>query len=829
PRVDALTRAAARLLHVPIVLVALVDEHRQWFKSTVGCFSPGDQTSRDVAFCAHAILEPQQLLVVEDASKDPRFCDNPLVTEHPGIRFYAGAPLLDDAGLPLGIFCIIDTVPRQISADDLETLRDLAAAVSSTLELHRSVVDLREAAEHHRAAVELSPHLQWSASPEGQNLEFSSHTAALMGFSPEEMLGSGWQKALHPDDLAGARQRWATSLRTGEIYESEHRLSVIDGTYRWFRAHAAPRRDSDGRIVRWYGVSEDNHDRKLTELALRESEEHYRFAMEASPQVPWTARPDGLIEEVSPRLSELTGLSRDAILARGWAQFTHPDDQPEIWQCWARSAKTGDPFDVEYRIRVADGRYRWFHVRAYARRDGSARILRWYGTAEDITMRREDQARIMHLAHHDALTGLANRVLYRERVEQVLAEVAQGERLALLCVDLDNFKAVNDTLGHAMGDTLLRLVAQRLRSCVRATDLVCRFGGDEFVILQTGVDQPDCAGVLATRLVETISAPYELNGNAVVIGATVGVAVSPDHGTDAEKLFQKADAALCRGKRDGRGSVRFFEPELDDKLEAKQALRLDLRHALERDELEVFYQPLVDTRSGRITSCEALLRWHHPRQGLVPPDLFIPLAEETGMIGPIGDWVLIQACRDAASWPADIKVAVNLSPVQFREVQLAKRVTAILDGTGLSADRLELEITESVLLAGSDANLVTLRALRDLGVGVALDDFGTGYSSLACLHELPIDCVKIDRSFVAEVQSGRHHRAVIKATVMVAKTLGLAVVAEGVETKCQHQLLRRLGCTHAQGFLLGRPISGAQLLGLVDQCRRAFTAHSEVL
>ncbi len=209
------------------------------------------------------------------------------------------------------------------------------------------------------------------------------------------------------------------------------------------------------------------------------------------------------------------------------------------------------------------------------------------------------------------------------------------------------------------------------------------------------------------------------------------MALSPDHGVDAEKLFQKADAALCRGKRDGRGSVRFFEPELDDKLEAKQALKLDLRHALERDELEVFYQPLVDTRSGRVTSCEALLRWHHPRQGMVPPDLFIPLAEETGMIGPIGDWVLIQACRDAAAWPANIKVAVNLSPVQFREVELVKRVTAILDGTGLSPDRLELEITESVLLAGSDANLVTLRALRDLGVGVALDDFGTGYSSLS--------------------------------------------------------------------------------------------------
>ena len=251
PRVDALTRAAARLLHVPIVLVALVDEHRQWFKSTVGCFLPGDQTSRDVAFCAHAMLEPQQLLVVEDASKDPRFCDNPLVTDHPGIRFYAGAPLLDGAGLPLGIFCIIDTVPRQISAEDLETLRDLATAVNSTLELHRSVVDLREAAEHRQAAVELSPHLQWSASPEGQNLEFSSHTATLTGFHPEEMLGSGWQRALHPDDLAGAQQRWATSLRTGEIYESEHRLRIIDGTYRWFRAYAAPRRDPCGRIVRW--------------------------------------------------------------------------------------------------------------------------------------------------------------------------------------------------------------------------------------------------------------------------------------------------------------------------------------------------------------------------------------------------------------------------------------------------------------------------------------------------------------------------------------------------------------------------------------------------
>ncbi|MGI3784383.1 MAG: sensor domain-containing phosphodiesterase, partial [Janthinobacterium lividum] len=605
--------------------MSLVDEHRQWFKSTVGCFSPGHETSRDVAFCAHALLEPRQLLVVEDASKDPRFCDNPLVTDYPGIRFYAGAPLLDNVGLPLGILCIVDTAPRQISAEDLETLGDLAAAVSSTLELHRSLVDLREAVEHHRAAVELSPHLQWSASPEGQNLEFSSHIMEIAGLRPEEMLGFNWQKALHPDELSDAQQRWATSLRTGETYESEHRIRVIDGTYRWFRAYAAPRLDVGGRIVRWYGVSEDIHDRKLIELALRESEEHYRFAMEASPQIPWTASPNGQLEEVSLRLTELTGLSRAAILAAGWAQFTHPEDQPEVWRRWARSAGSGDPFDVEYRIRVADGTYRWFHVRAFARRDALRRIVRWYGTAEDITTRREDQSRIIHLAHHDALTGLANRVLYRDCMEQALAQVAQGQRLALLCVDLDNFKAVNDTLGHAMGDTLLQLVALRLRSCVRATDLVCRFGGDEFVIIQAGLEQPECAVVLANCLVEAISAPYDLNGNSVVIGATVGMAVSPDHGTGAEKLFQKADAALCRGKKDGRGSVRFFEPELDDRLEARQALILDLRHALERDELEVFYQPLVDARSGRVTSCEALLRWHHPYQGMVPPDQFIPL------------------------------------------------------------------------------------------------------------------------------------------------------------------------------------------------------------
>ena len=367
--------------------------------------------------------------------------------------------------------------------------------------------------------------------------------------------------------------------------------------------------------------------------------------------------------------------------------------------------------------------------------------------AVDITERRRAEARIAFMAHHDALTGLPNRVLFRERMEEALLWMHRGESAAVLCLDLDDFKTVNDTLGHPVGDRLLQLVGERLQNAVRETDTVARLGGDEFAVLQS-VDDAEDAGLLAARLIGIISAPYEVDGQALSVGVSIGIAVGPGDGDDCDRLLKSADMALYRAKAEGRGAYCFFEAEMDARLQARRRLEIDLRAALAADALEVHYQPLVQLGSGEVAGFEALVRWNHAERGNVPPIDFIHLAEETGLIAPLGAFVLRRACMEAASWPDHIKIAVNLSPLQFRAGTLFEQVREALEAARLKPERLELEITESLLLEKSDQVLATLHALRALGVRISMDDFGTGYSSLSYLRSFPFDKIKIDRSFV---------------------------------------------------------------------------------
>ncbi|WP_165982833.1 putative bifunctional diguanylate cyclase/phosphodiesterase [Dankookia rubra] len=444
----------------------------------------------------------------------------------------------------------------------------------------------------------------------------------------------------------------------------------------------------------------------------------------------------------------------------------------------------------------------------------------WVATYEDITERRRAEAQIAYMAHHDALSGLPNRILFRDRLEQELRRLeSQGGWLAVLCLDLDNFKNVNDTLGHPAGDLLLQVVAQRLRGCVRDGEMVARLSGDEFAVLQPTPDQPLAAQALAERLVRALSAPYEIDGHRVVISASVGAALAPADGHDADDLLKKADVALYRAKADGRSCSRFFAPEMEAQLQARLAMEADLRDVLEKRQLELFYQPLFDLQEGRIRGFEALLRWRHPERGLVPPDQFIPVAETTGLIVPIGEWVLQQACADAAGWPSDLKVAVNLSPLQFTSPQLSTAVSNALVTTGLAANRLELEVTESVLLQDSGVVLALLHELRGMGLQIALDDFGTGYSSLSYLRSFPFDKLKIDQSFVRGLTGGAGGVAIVDAIVALASSLGMTTTAEGVETIEQLDQIRRAGCTMAQGYYLGRPRPAANVLADLKSTR----------
>jgi diguanylate cyclase (GGDEF)-like protein len=439
----------------------------------------------------------------------------------------------------------------------------------------------------------------------------------------------------------------------------------------------------------------------------------------------------------------------------------------------------------------------------------------WVSTHEDITERRHAEATLAFTARHDALTKLANRMLFQERLVAAIAKTRDGTHCALLCLDLDCFKVINDTLGHPVGDGLLCAVADRLSAVVRDGDTVARLGGDEFAIIQADLTSPGDAEVLADRIIAALGQPYEVDGHRIVAGVSMGISTGPTDGTSSDTLLCNADIALYLAKTEGGGAYRFFAPEMQAPIQARRAVDLDLRSALSAEAFELYYQPILDLQSGRVTGFEALIRWHHPVRGLISPADFIPVAEETGLIIPIGEWVLRQACQEAVNWPRDIEIAVNLSPVQFKSARLLEGVREALAVSGLDPRRLELEITETVLLQNSEATLTLLHQLRALGIHIALDDFGTGYSSLSYLRSFPFDKIKIDRSFIRDVDTNKDSAVIVGAIVDLARGLGMTTVAEGVETQRQLATSRRQRCTKVQGYLFSRPVPAREVPALI--------------
>jgi diguanylate cyclase (GGDEF)-like protein/PAS domain S-box-containing protein len=819
----------------------------------------------------------------------------------------------------------------------------IIAVVQDITARKRAEAALRESEDHHRHAVELNPHIPWTADPDGRIVEVTPRGSVVLGVPLEALAGEGWLDLVHPEDRHVTESAWSDVLRSGAPLDMEFRFRQADGGYRWVRSRAAARRDAQGRIIRWYGTLEDVHDRRLArvalveseaafrllfhrnpapmwvydretlrflevndaaeqvygwsreaflsmtildirpaedrervrrsaaqpqssrrvsgpwrhrnaagqerlvdlisypidfagraatlvtawdvtdrlraEAALRESEENYRYTIELSPQIPWVANADGQIVTISPAWAQLGGLPHEGMLGMGWLAAVHPEDMPKVEACWHRSVSTGEPLDVEGRCRLTDGSYRWFRSRAAARRDQAGRIIRWYGTAEDIHEHKLAEQQIAYMAYHDPLTELANRRLFHQELRQALTSLRPDEHLALHCIDLDQFKGVNDTLGHAAGDVLLRQAAARLRHCAPEGTLVARLGGDEFAMIQTGLRSAEEAAALALRIIEVLAQDYRIDEQQAVAGASIGIALVSQKGIAPEEVVRKADIALYQAKAEGRATFRFFEPAMGESVQRRQELKGGLRTALDRGELALHFQPQIGIRDGAVTCFEALLRWRHPEQGMIPPSEFIPIAEESGLIVRLGEWALRTACQEAIRWPDAIRVAVNLSPVQFRNPGLLQAVAGALADSGLAPGRLELEITESVLLQDDQANLTTLRKLSALGLRIALDDFGTGFSSLGYLLRFPFDKIKIDRSFVMGLPDRRESEAVIGAIVSMSRSLGISVTAEGVETAEQLEALRRLGCEHAQGYLASRPVPPAEVAGLIGQWR----------
>jgi diguanylate cyclase (GGDEF)-like protein/PAS domain S-box-containing protein len=489
---------------------------------------------------------------------------------------------------------------------------------------------------------------------------------------------------------------------------------------------------------------------------------------------------------------------------------------------------TGDRSNDEQTART------WKHVRA----DGALIDLAIYSrqlvygdqpaillALMDITERKRAEARLAFMAQHDGLTGLPNRTLLRQQMDDLLLHTRRSaKKVAVMVLGLDNFKAVNDTLGHGIGDELLRGVAKRLRAMLREEDVLARLNSDEFAIIQSGVTRPEDAVLLARRLLEGIGDPYLLDGQPVVIGASIGIAVQPGDGDESDKLLKNADMALSRAKNDFRGTFSFFEAEMDARAQTRRKIEIELRDAIGNDLLRPYYQPLIDLATGRITGFEALVRWPHPERGMISPGEFIPVAEETGLINAVGGLMLRRACMDAARWPDDVRVAVNLSPLQFRVDNLLSTVMDTLKQTGLAATRLELEITETLVLEKSSQVLATLHALRSLGVRISMDDFGTGYSSLSYLRSFPFDKIKIDQSFVRDLGSDRDAQAIVRSIVSLGKGLGVTITAEGVETEAELSCLRNEGCHEGQGFLFSRARPNAEIVSLLKAQRAALVA-----
>jgi diguanylate cyclase (GGDEF)-like protein len=629
----------------------------------------------------------------------------------------------------------------------------------------------------------------------------------------EDTLRTCVQRGQYPDAL-GREEEWIAERLAGHARaENNHEQRLPNG--RWARVEE--RRTDDGGSI---GVRID-----ITELKQREQElqaQNLRFdtALNNMSQGLSMFDAEQRLVVCNERYTRLYGLPPE--LTRPGTTFQQILDHRIANRLYAVASQEdhahellstiGDNLPLIRVVEFTDGRA--IVVKRQPMAGGG-----WVATHEDITEQRRTEARIAHMAHHDGLTDLANRVLLRERLEETLERRPRDAEVAVLCMDLDRFKDVNDTLGHPMGDALLKAVAQRLRGCVRDSDIVARIGGDEFAILQSAVSQPANATALARRIIDAISLPYELEGHQVVLGTSVGIAVAPGDGTEPDQLVKNADLALYRAKGDGRGTYRFFEPGMDEAAQARRKLELDLRSALSTGAFELYYQPLVDLDRNEVSSFEALLRWNHPEQGLICPDAFIPLAEETGLIVPIGEWVLRQACAEAAGWPEQIKVAVNLSAVQFNAGNLVELVFSALSASRLAAHRLELEITETAFLENSESAFATLHRLRAMGVGISLDDFGIGYSSLSYLRQFPFSKIKIDRSFIRDMGTDRQSVAIIQAVIGLGASLDMATVAEGVETRDELDCLRAFGCTEVQGYYLSPPRPASEVAQLLATIR----------
>jgi diguanylate cyclase (GGDEF)-like protein/PAS domain S-box-containing protein len=638
----------------------------------------------------------------------------------------------------------------------------------------------------------------------------------IVGYPREELIGRNGEFLLaYPADVELMRAK-IRSRERGLSDQYSVRVRRKDGTVIWLEIGGAPVFDAQGRVVGSIGVHNDVTERRMAEQALRESEARYRLMAEHSTDLISRNTPWGVMIYASDASRRLLGYEPTELVGRSIYDYIVADDAEEVRQL---SKLIGDvhPMTFSYRVRRKDGTLTWFETMSRAVIDAaSGQAIEIVSVSRDVSERKRVEEQIEYEAYHDALTGLPNRRLFRDRLTVALAHARRMRQvLGVMFLDLDRFKYVNDTLGHSVGDELLKTVAVRLKAVLREEDSIARMGGDEFTVLVGDLRDVDDVVKVAQKLLETVAQPLHVEGQDLFITTSIGIAMFPTDGDTAEMLLKNADHAMYRAKDAGRNAVRMFTPAMNARALERLSTESSLRRALERGELQLYYQPQINVASNEIVGVEALLRWNRPDVGVVDPMNFIPIAEETRMIVPIGEWVVREACRQAKEWQRGrfpgLRMAVNLSPRQFQSNELPSQIAAALEESGLAPGDLELEITESIAMHKTERTLQMLMRLREFGVRIAVDDFGTGHSSLNYLRSFPIDSVKIDQGFVHEIETSAADRAIVSAVVRMAHGLALRVTAEGVETEAQLAFLREQGCEEVQGFLFGRPVPAEEL------------------
>jgi diguanylate cyclase (GGDEF)-like protein/PAS domain S-box-containing protein len=674
--------------------------------------------------------------------------------------------------------------------------------------------DTRESHERLRAVIHAAPLAIIARDTDGVIRMWNPAAERMFGWKEEEVLETN--TSIVPERLRPEARSFRQRAQAGEtIWVEETRRMRRDRSEIDVSLSMAPIYGEGNVVIGTMVTLADISRRKAAEQALRESEEQLRLAMEAAQMGIWYWEVDTDRFLHSEGLSVLFGGKASDPLAdyRVFQQRLHPEDRELLEATLRHAVRQGVDFQVDYRVIWPDGSIHWLANRGQIHRDANGRAQRVIGVAMDITDRKIAEQRIAHMAHHDALTGLPNRVLLRDRIQQAIAQAHRnGTELAVLFLDLDRFKTINDSLGHQLGDRLLQSVASRILVCVREGDTVARVGGDEFVIVIPGIASSADASSVASKILEVLASAFHLNGNDLHVSASIGISLYPSDGSDAETLMRNADTAMYHAKDSGRGNYQFFTQHMNVTAQQRLMLENALRRGLEGREFEVHYQPLYDLRDRSITGFEALLRWNAPGRELASPSQFIAAAEDSGLIVPIGEWVLREALGQAKSWQRDgrpLTVSVNVSAHQLARPSFVERLRQLIQETAIDPGLLELEVTEGVIIEGAGDAREALDQIAALGVGIAIDDFGTGYSGLAYLKRLPIDTVKIDQSFVRDLTIDPDDAAIVTAIVAMAASLGVQVVAEGVETEEQLAELKRLGCYRAQGYLFARPMNAS--------------------